>query len=417
MKAGMKINKILAATVLALAAPSAFAQTISASNTNANTNTAFPPGHIATVTMDRQGQTVNGFLFELEYNTTILSLGAQHTDPNVAHPRVTTVGTGGADFGCVELVVGTLRCLTSAPVTSATFQVNIAFSTTATAGVSTLNFDQTQTNFVNAAFADTPFTAVTNGSVTTMAVVALPPALTFAPAGGTVLSGSNITITPSGGQAGGSATYTCVPGGGVIATNPAGAIATGGAAVSMNVSCPAGPDGSLSCTHTGGAGSTASPVNYTIDCPAVPQANVQANPGTGTALGCNGPAGSTQTAQVGFTNTGNADATGFACVVGGAGFTLQQAPSATIAQGGGTTAAVVACTVPADGAPPIAGTLTCNGGVAGTGPFAYTLSSQAQNQGGLTQATIVPASSLWSKVGLVGLLAVLGMLVVGFRRK
>jgi hypothetical protein len=34
-----------------------------------------------------------------------------------------------------------------------------------------------------------------------------------------------------------------------------------------------------------------------------------------------------------------------------------------------------------------------------------------------TQAAIVPASSLWSKIGLVGLLAALGMLVVGFRRQ
>jgi len=32
-------------------------------------------------------------------------------------------------------------------------------------------------------------------------------------------------------------------------------------------------------------------------------------------------------------------------------------------------------------------------------------------------AVLVPASSLWSKVGLIGLLAVLGLLVVGFRRQ
>ena len=417
MKAGMKINKILAASVLALAAPSAFAQTITASTTNANTNTAFPPGHVSTVTIDRQGQTVNGFLFELDYNTTILSLGAQHTDPNVQHPRVTTTGTGGADFGCVELVVGTLRCLTSAPITSATFVVNIAWSTTATAGVSPLTFDPAQTNYVNAAFADTPFTTVTPGSVTTAVVVANPPVLTFAPASGTVASGSNITITPSGGQAGGSATYTCTPPAGVTVTNQAGVINTGGAAVTMNVTCPAGnPDGAMSCTHTGGAGSTASPVNYTIDCPAPLAANVVANPAPG-ALACNGAAGSTQTTSITFTNNGTANATGFACNVAGAGFTLQQAPAATINAGGASTTAVIACTVPADGAPAANGTVSCQGGVAGTGPFAYTVSSVAQSQGGLTQAAIVPASSLWSKVGLIGLLAVLGMMVVGFRRK
>lgn len=423
MKAGMKINKILAATVLALAAPSAFAQTISASNTNATINTAFPPGHVVTVTVDRQGQTVNGFLFELEYNTAHLSLGAQHTDPNVAHPRVTIApgSTGGADFGCVELVVGTLRCATGATITSATFAVNIAFGVLGTAVPnpgSPLTFDQTQTNFVNAAFADTPFSAVNNGSVIIAAAPPpTPPILTFAPASGTVVSGSNITITPSGGQAGGTATYTCTPPAGVTVTNNNGNIATGGAQVTMNVTCPAGTaDAAMQCTHTGSAGSTVSPVNYNIDCPAAAAPVLNANPASTTPLACNGAAGTTQTASVTFSNSGNANVTGLACNVAGAGFVIGTAPSATIAPAA-STQVVVNCTVPAEGAPAATGTLTCNTTAPGGAALTYPLSSQAQNQGGLTQATIVPASSLWSKVGLIGLLAVLGMMVVGFRRK
>ena len=63
----------------------------------------------------------------------------------------------------------------------------------------------------------------------------------------------------------------------------------------------------------------------------------------------------------------------------------------------------------------VSGTLNCSG--TGVGRFAYTVSSVALSAAVPTQAAIVPASSLWSKIGLVGLLAALGMLVVGFRRQ
>jgi hypothetical protein len=417
MKASLKINKILAASVLALAAPCAFGQTISASNTVASINTAFPPGHVSTVTIDRTGATVNGFTFELDYNTAHLSLGAQHVDVNSPHPRVTTVGTGAADFGCVEIVLGTLRCVTTQAVTSATFQVNIAWTVLGTQVPnpgSPLTFDQAASTFVNAVPDDVPFSAYNNGSVT---IGAAPPAagptLNFSPNGGAILSGSNITISATGGDVGGSSNYNCTAPAGVTVTNNPGAIATGGANAVLNVSCPAGTaDAAMTCTRTGG---NVADVVFQVDCPAAAAPVVNANPATGAALTCNGQAGSTQTTSVVFTNTGNANGTGFACAVGGAGFSLQTAPAATITSGGGTTTATVACTVPADGAAPINGTLNCTG--TGFGPFAYTVSSVALSAAVPTQAAIVPASSLWSKIGLVGLLAVLGMLVVGFRRQ
>jgi hypothetical protein len=349
------------------------------------------------------------------------SFEAQFTFP--PELTITPVAINAATAECAVIGAGRIRIQVSAAAPLATgnyCRLDVVVGAAAPNAVYTMDWDDPTALFlVVAPPFDTPSMAphtLVNATVTVAAAPpATPPTLTFAPASGTIASGASFTITPSGGQAGGSATYTCTPPAGVTLTNGAGAISTGGAAVTVTPTCPAGnPDGSLSCTHTGGAGSTASPVTYTVDCPAAAAPVVAGNPPPG-ALTCNGNAGSTQTTSVTFTNTGTGNATGFSCAVGGAGFSLQTPPAATINSGGGSTTATVACTVPADGAAPINGTLNCSG--TGVGPFAYTVSSVAVSAAVPTQAAIVPASSLWSKIGLVGLLAALGMLVVGFRRQ
>jgi hypothetical protein len=260
-----------------------------------------------------------------------------------------------------------------------------------------------------------PQPPATDGTITIQAAPpATGPTLTFAPAtGSTIVSGNNITVTPSGGQAGGTSNYSCTVPAGVTITNNPGSIATSGAAATLNVSCPAGTaDASTTCTSTGGGGA---PATYNIDCPAAAAPILGVNPPNGTLLECNGQAGSSQQTSVVFSNTGTGNVTGLTCSTVGAGFALTTPPSATVIPGA-TTTATVTCTVPADGAAANTGTLNCSSTAPG-GALAYPLSAIAQSAAVPTQAAIVPASSLWSKLGLVGLLAVLGMLVVGFRRQ
>ena len=257
-------------------------------------------------------------------------------------------------------------------------------------------------------------TAPTSTSGTITVQSAAPPALTFAPASGTILSGSSFTITPSGGQAGGSATYTCT-GAGVNFTNGVGSINQGGAAATVTPTCAAsGSDLPISCTHTGGAGSTASPVAYTVDCPAAPAPVLASTPANGTTLSCNGAPGNVVNTQATIQNTGNADMTGVSCSVSGAGFALQTAPTGTIAAGGSSNA-VVACTVPATGT--ATGTLSCTTTAPAGGALSFPLSSSGQTVPVFVEPDIIPTNSLWSKLGLVGLLAVLGLVAVGFRRQ
>lgn len=252
-----------------------------------------------------------------------------------------------------------------------------------------------------------------NGTITVQA--ATPPTLTFAPASGTIVSGAGFSITPSGGQAGGSANYTCTPtnAGTVNFTNGNGTINQGGAAVNVTATCAAsGADQPISCTHTGGAGGTTSPVNYTVDCPAAPAPVLASTPANGSTLTCNGAAGATVTTQATIRNTGNADMTGVACNVTGTGFSLTTAPSATITAGNQSNA-VVSCTVPATGSN--TGTLSCTTTAPAGGALSFPLSSSAPPP--VPLPTVIPTNSLWSKLGLVGLLAVLGLLAVGFRRQ
>ena len=105
-----------------------------------------------------------------------------------------------------------------------------------------------------------------------------------------------------------------------------------------------------------------------------------------------------------------------ACNVTGAGFAIQTAPAATVAAGG-TTSVTVACTVPADGAPAITGTLDCTTTAPAGGALTFPLSSVAQTAVVPSQPETIPATSLWAKIGLIGLLAAVGVLLVGFRRQ
>lgn len=423
MKAGLKINKILAAGVVVLAAPTAFAQTISVSDTNASINTA---AHQVSVTIDRQGVPMTGFLFELDYDMTRLDLNnPPHTDPNVLHPRVSVVGTGAGDFNCLENVEGTLRCVTSNSITSPTFVVNISFTTLALVGVAPLTLDPSaiNTNFVDAGFVEQPFVAIDNGTVTIQLAPANPTTINFNPtvvnlANGGATSGNpsaaSIVAVTTGGAGVDPGSYSCTVPAGFQLTNAAGNnIIAGSDPADISVTCTlgAGPtQANSTCTRTGGAD-----VVLTLNCPAAAGPVLSSAPPTGTALSCDGGPLSVANTQVTISNTGTADMTGVACITAGAGFSIQQAPAAVVAAGG-STPVVVACNVPAEGAPAIVGTLSCTTTAPAGGALNFPLSSQAATGAVPTQAATIPSTSLWAKIGLIGLLAVLGALVVGFRR-
>jgi len=177
--------------------------------------------------------------------------------------------------------------------------------------------------------------------------------------------------------------------------------------------------GSLTCTETPSIG-TAVTNTWDISCPAGdPSAPVFSSvPAPGSTLNCDGDAGTTETTSVTVTNTGDAVTGGpltFSCTAAGAGFSITSGGSSAGLAVGASQTINIACVVPAEGAPAATGTVTCTTN-AGTTPT-YNLSSLAQTlPDPVPQPNVVPASSLWSKLALIGLLAGLGIAVVGFRR-
>ena len=349
------------------------------------------------ITYDNTGTTADSLEFEVTFDDTDLNVTTAAAAGYSCVAGAGLITVIGADAGGNTLASGNLCALT--------------FTTDAGAA----DGEVKPLAFQNVVVSDGGGAAVapttTPGAITIQLVVAAGPVLTFTPAtGSTIVSGGNITVTPSGGQAGGTSNYSCTVPAGVTITNNPGSIATGGAAATLNVTCPAGTaDASTTCTSTGGG----APATYNIDCPAAPAPVLASTPTNGTPLSCNGTPGTTQTVSATIQNTGNANMTGVSCSTTGTGFSIQTAPAATI-PGPGSSTVTVACVVPATGTN--TGTLNCTTTAPG-GALAFPLSSAAQSAAVPPQAAIVPASSLWSKLGLVGLLAVLGMLVVGFRRQ
>ncbi len=278
-----------------------------------------------------------------------------------------------------------------------------------------------------------PAPDLNNGVINIAAAPPAPPTVTFNPNGGpitltaaagadagTLSNATPIAVTAVGGVAPGAGSYTCTVPANFQVTNPSNPTVTAGTdPADMSVTCTlttAVQNANMTCNRTG---ADVTPVNFALSCPAgeaVPAPVLASTPANGTTLTCNGAAGAQTTTQATIRNTGNADMTGVACVVSGANFTLMTPPAATI-PGGGQSNAVVQCTVPAEGAPAATGTLDCTTTAPAGGALSFPLSSIAQVIVAPSQPETIPSTSLWSKLGLIGLLAALGVLVVGFRRQ
>lgn len=158
---------------------------------------------------------------------------------------------------------------------------------------------------------------------------------------------------------------------------------------------------------------------WSLSAPAgdpVPAPEYNSTPAPGSALTCNGAPGSVQQTSITIGNTGDLNLT-FDCSVSGAGFSL-------VGSGAGNLApnisqiVTVECQVPAEDAPAIVGNLNCTSNDPAAADNDYPLSSVAATAPPpIPQPNVVPASSMWSQLSLIGLLAALGLLVVGIRRK
>lgn len=162
---------------------------------------------------------------------------------------------------------------------------------------------------------------------------------------------------------------------------------------------------------------------FTLSAPAgtpVPAPGYSSTPAPGTALTCNGQPGATTNTSITITNNGFAgvgsDLT-YNCTVSGAAFEITAGATDTLAVGESSQVSVQ-CTVPAEDAPAAEGNLNCTSNDGAVPSADYPLSSiAASGPPPIPQPNVVPASSLWSQISLIGLMAALGLLVVGIRRK
>ncbi|MBB5207323.1 hypothetical protein [Chiayiivirga flava] len=159
---------------------------------------------------------------------------------------------------------------------------------------------------------------------------------------------------------------------------------------------------------------------FNLSAPAgtpVPAPEFTSTPAPGSALTCNGAPGSVQNTSVTITNAGDLALTFNCSVSGDPAFSLASGGVGNLA-GGASQAVNVECTVPAEDAPAAVGSLDCTTNDPAFSAVDYPLSSVAATAPPpIAQPNVVPASSMWSQLSLIGLLAALGLLVVGIRRK
>ncbi|MGE4359120.1 MAG: hypothetical protein AB7D30_04680 [Lysobacteraceae bacterium] len=429
----MKMSAITAGVLLGLSAALALpagAVTISASNTTATISTA----HTVTVAIATEGTTVDGFLFDLQYDSTLVSLPPFPGPGLPAH--VTTTGTGAADLICNDFGPApftVFRCIATTPITSPTFQVHIAFNVGATAAPAPgmpLTFGPATVYVTDGGLSEPPFETVTPGSIT---IVTGPPpdvVVTFTPASGSTvafgggLPGANVTQSIAIGNTGTIGTGT-VSGCVISGPDAASFSITGGnpstvpPATSLGLQATLGAaalNATLTCNVADSSPTTSATWTLTAPAGTVLQApTLAANPASGTAITLPNSYGTPVSSNIVITPTGG-DAGGpdasVACTAT-AGFTVTAATLTFTPPGGAAQNAVVGCT---PGAAAVSGTVSCGGtDQAGVINWSWPVTCPAA-QTAPPPPTFVPASSLWSKLALFGVFAALGMLILGLRR-
>lgn len=326
--------------------------------------------------------------------------------------------------GRVALAVVSLGPLASSTVCTVTF--------TAIDGAAEASYPLT---FANVVFGNSPNPPadVANDGVLTVQLAPPDVVLGFSPAANVVFPGgvsgtqvlADIDVTVASGSVGTGTVDNCVLGG----TNPLSFAILSGAAtvppadtIDLQATLANTPiSATLTCDLDDA--SAATQVVFQLSAPAgtpVPAPGYSSTPAPGTALTCNGQPGATTNTSVTIANDGFAgvgsDLT-YNCTVSGAAFTITSGAADTLAVGE-STSVNVQCTVPEEDAPAAEGELNCTSNDTTTPTADYPISSiAASGPPPIPQPNVVPASSLWSQISLIGLMAALGLLVVGIRRK
>jgi len=260
--------------------------------------------------------------------------------------------------------------------------------------------------------------------------------LSYAPAAGSTISfptgvaltvqNSSITVTGTGTVGAGTVSGCAITGAGAASFGPAPAnlSVNGGATGALALTCTLPNSGgaataTLTCTETDADTPAGASRTWNLSCPQgtpVPGPGYSSTPAAGSNLTCNGAPGSTVQTNIAIANNGNAGAgsgLNFTCTTSGAPFSIVSGGTATGLAVGASQTVIVGCLAPAAGAPAATGTVSCTTNAPG-GPRAYNLSSLGVVP--LQRPAVVSATSTWSQLALIALLAGLGLAVVGFRR-
>lgn len=428
MKIRTKASRVATAIAACLLSPLAFGQTFTGSNTTAVINST---DHVHTITLDRGAAAASGVELTVTYNNANLALPAAPAP----HPEI-TVST--PDLSCSVTTVGTIICGGFAGAWPQTTTVQVRFDTGATA-VPTPGSPVTLAGRFLDGMGAPIATTITSGSVT---IITAPPnvTLSYAPAAGstitfpagTALTTQNASITVTGGGTVGSGTVTNCgitgAGAGAFGAAPANITVAAGATGTLPLSCTLPNSGgaataTLTCTETDSDSTAGVSRSWPLSCPQgtpVPGPGFGASPAPNTpatAISCSGQAGSTVQRQITITNNGNpgaGSALNFTCTGSGIITGLTGGTATGLAVGASQTVTAT-CTVPADGVT-ATGTVSCTSNAPGA-PFVFNYTSTGSTfPPPVPRPAVVPASSTWSQIALIALLAGLGLAFVGFRR-
>lgn len=430
----MKSNaKLLSALCFAALSGVASAGTISVTPATATALQAggatSPTPHSIVYAQAASGETTNNFQGRLIYDSTRLSA---------------TIASGAA--ACSVPVPGTIVVVTqnfATPLLANGTVCEIAFTSIAAAPVGVTNLDfQFDAGLGDGCLDDQANAATCTINDATVEIITAPPnvTLSYTPApgatvsfpGGTALTTSNTSIAVAAGGTVGSGTVTgcTITGAGAAAFGapPANITVAAGASGSLPLSCTLPNSGgaataTLTCTETDSdsAGVTRT---WPLSCPQgtpVPGPGFGAtpapNPAPAAPILCNGQAGDSVQRQITITNNGNAgagSALDFTCTGGGI-VSIVSGGTATGLAVGASQTVTVACAVPGDGVTST-GTVSCTSNAPGA-PFVFNYSSTGSTfPPPVPRPAVVPASSTWSQIALIALLAGLGLAFVGFRR-
>lgn len=417
-------KKLACAVALAVASPALLAQSLSADDSVAVINTN---DHISTITID-VGAGVAGVGFELNYNPAELGLpvdAAPHEEITSSNPSVL----------CGVNVEGTIVCGGFAP--SGDFVEDITIEVQFDIGAAEIPAPGSALTFSNANFTigvdEVPATT-TDGSVS---VISAPPdlELVFDPEAGSTVTfpdgdaGSNVesdidvSVTGIAGTATVSGCSVTGAGFSLISGDlTLGAGDTDVITVQCTLPASGTSTGTLSCDtedDVNGAGTATWDLSCAEGNPVpIPEYSSTPVPG-GDLAACDGAPGSTQETSLTISNTGNEGAdSGFdyTCSTASPGFTVTGGAAGTLEVGDSATV-TVQCIVPEEDAPANTGTLDCTSTAPNQLSAGYGLSSAPITFVPIPQPNVVPASSLWTQLALIGLLAGLGMLLIGSRRQ